>query len=360
MFGRHFILGGLAWAGLLLACGEQPKGEQPEPKPHDVTAWYNDGWNDESHAVYLAHPGVFTELNPFWYDVGARDDRTLADGTISERTYAYSAEQVMDIRAHGDRIVPCIVDRGRGQIDTILNDPAARQTLIDNLVNTANARDFDGFDLNFERATPAIRDLFAPFVDDLARALHTHDKRLVVTMTPEGRISQEQQSIFDYAALGATAVDRLKIMLYDYFDHGADVPGPIGPVDWIRHVMRYAIEDRGIPSTKLIVAIHTYGWTWKQVEGTWMLQRPFDTHQAIMQRAGPTDWQWDEEAQESFKQYTHEGETYLSYVGDARSIQARLGIVEEFNLAGLALFILGREDPTLYPHLCKTFGPSCD
>jgi spore germination protein len=345
-----------AFACLLLACSEEPKAAAGP----DVAAWYNDAWSDESHAVYMARPGVFTELNPFWYDLGSHDDRALADGTISERSDVYSAQQVMDIRARGDRVVPCIGDRERGQLDTILHDETARRQLIDNLVATANRRRYDGFDLNFERGTPAGRELFARFVDDLARALHARGKRLVVTMTPEGHLAQEQDSIFDYAALGATAVDRLKIMLYDYFDHGADVPGPIGPLEWIRRVVQYAIETRGIPPSKLMVAIHNYGWTWKQVDGAWMLQRPFDTHQAVMQRAGPTDWQWDAEAHESFKQYTYEGETYLSYVGDARSVTERLAVVEEFGLAGIALFILGREDPAIYPPLCAEFGSRCD
>jgi spore germination protein len=179
-------------------------------------------------------------------------------------------------------------------------------------------------------------------------------------MTPEGRLSQEENSIFDYAALGATAVDRLKIMLYDYFDHGADVPGPNGPVEWVRNVMRYAIETRGIPSTKLQVAIPIYGWTWKQVDGSWKLQRPFDTHESVMQRAGPDDWRWDASAQESFKEYTYEGETHLSYVGDARSVAARIGVVEEFKLAGIAFFVLGREDPAIYPRLCAELGAACD
>ncbi len=36
----------------------------------ELAGWYNDGWDDESHAVYTAKSHLFSEVNPYWYNLG--------------------------------------------------------------------------------------------------------------------------------------------------------------------------------------------------------------------------------------------------------------------------------------------------
>jgi hypothetical protein len=249
---------------------------------YEVAGWYNDGWNAESHASYMANWEVFSEINPYWYDLGTQDNLALADGTISERA-VYDAQNVLDAHARGDLVIPTIADHA-GQIDAILGNPTARQTLIDNLVNTVQTRGYDGIDLNFESGSPALRSAFTAFVSNLATAMHASSKRLVVTMKPAANSTRENQLIFDYAALAAIAVDRFKIMVYDNLDPA--VPGPVAPISWMREVLAYATIARGLPSTKIQLAIHAHAWTWRDNGGTWELQEPHDTYRDVNRRAG--------------------------------------------------------------------------
>lgn len=62
----------------------------------EVSGWYNDGWNATSHASYMANDHIFSEVNPYWYDLGSQQNLTLTDGTISERAYAYTAQNERD------------------------------------------------------------------------------------------------------------------------------------------------------------------------------------------------------------------------------------------------------------------------
>lgn len=253
----------------------------------EVSGWYNDGWNDESHAAYMGNWDVFSEVNPYWYDLGLQSDFTLTDGTISERA-VYDAQMVADAHARGDLVIPAIADHLSGQIDTIVSNPTTRTALVTNIVNTVVARQYDGIDLNFESGTSSARTAFTTFVTQLATALHVVNKRLVLTLKPAANSTREGQLIFDYAALAGSGADRFKIMAYDNFDPA--VPGPFAPISWIRDVLSYAINTRGIPGSKIQLAIHNYAWTWVDNLGTWELQTPFDTYQAVAQRSGAVQY----------------------------------------------------------------------
>lgn len=351
---------GMVRAASLFCVLSWSAGVAAEDVSREVSGWYNDGWNAQSHASYMAHPNLFSEINPYWYDLGTQENLVLADGSVSERAYAYSAEQIGDAHSQGDLVIPSIADHAVGQIDTVLSSPSARQALSANLLGLVLNRGYDGIDLNFESGTPNARAQFTAFIDELAAAFHQEGKRLVVTVRAASNMSEESAAIFDYAGLGASGVDRIKIMAYDHnFAAGVNVPGPIAPLAWVRSVLSYAITTRGVPSSKIQLGLHDYAWTWKKVGGKWQLQTPHDTFQGVAQKSGASAWQWDASAAESWKQYTYAGKNYLSYVGTADTVAARIGLADEFDLAGLALWVLGREDPNVYARVCSYFGSSC-
>lgn len=252
----------------------------------EVAGWYNDGWNAESHASYIANSDVFSEINPYWYDVGAQGNLTLADGTVSERAYAYTAGNITDAQTRADLVIPTVADHG--QIATILANPTARLNLQQNLISVVASRGYDGIDLNFESGGAPSKAEFTAFVTSLAGALHLMGKRLVVTMRPAASPSDESGLLFDYAALGASPVDRLKIMAYDNFAGGT--PEPTQAIAWIRSVLDHAITTRGIPSSKIQLALGMHAWTWRDNLGSWELQEPFDTYRNVVINSGTTPY----------------------------------------------------------------------
>jgi hypothetical protein len=191
--------------------------------------------------------------------------------------------------------------------------------------------------------------------------MHAAGKRLEITVKAAASAVEENRLIFDYAGLGASGADRIKIMAYDHnFDVAVDEPNPIAPVPWVRSVLKYAITTRGIPSTKVMLGVHNYGWTWKKVGTSWqLLPGPHDTYQNVQQKSASVAWQWNATAQESWKQYASGGKTYRSYVGTADTVAARIGLADEFNLAGLAFWVLGREDANVYARVCAHYASTC-
>lgn len=328
----------------------------------EVSGWYNDGWNAESHASYMNNSHIFSEINPYWYDLGTLVNPTATDGSISERAYAYTPQNVIDAHNNGDLVIPAMADHASGQINSIINNPTARTNLINNIINTVQNRGYDGFDLNFEAGTSNSRAAFTSFINDLSIALHANGKKLSVTVKAVVNTTEENWYIFDLSGLGNSAVDRIKIMAYDKnFDAGANVPGPIAPINWVRNVLTYTITTRGVPSTKIQLGLHNYAWTWKKVSAnSWQILFPHDTYEGVQDRCPTAVWQWNANALESWKQCTYAGKVHKSFVGTADTIMARVPLADEFNLAGIAFWVLGKEDSSIYPRMCTYFGSSCN
>lgn len=350
-FRRH--VQALVVGGLLFATA---RGEAGGPR-REVSGWYNDGWNAESHATYLANKAAFTEINPYWYDLGSAAHPTATDGSIEERGYAFTPSNVVDAHASGALVVPAIADRGPGQIDRLVASETSRRRLIENLVAVARTRSYDGIDLNFERGTPAARARFAKFVTSLAAALHAEGKRLEVTVPAATSRSEELAMMFDYAALAASGADRIKLMAYDHnFDVGTAKPSPIAPIPWVRRALDYAIGKRRVPPSMIRLGVHNYGWTWRKSGSSWQMLFPHDTFQNVEQNARATPWRWNESAAEPWKEYTVQASTYRSYVGTADAVLPRVALAAEYDLAGVAFWVLGREDASVYPRVCAELG----
>jgi hypothetical protein len=47
---------------------------------------------------------------------------------------------------------------------------------------------------------------------------------------------------------------------------------------------------------------------------------------------------------------------HISYVGDAETVAQRVSLADEYDLAGIAFWVLGYEDQGLYDRLCSYFS----
>ncbi|OPZ31956.1 MAG: putative sporulation-specific glycosylase YdhD [Bacteroidetes bacterium ADurb.BinA174] len=317
---------------------------------YEISGWYNDGWNTESHDIYMKYHNLFSIVNPYWYNLGTSTSSSIANGKIYERSYAFNNQEIIEIHNNGDLIIPAIGDVVQGQLNKILNSSRARKRLIDNLVNTAIVRNYDGWDLNFEKAHEKDKALFSAFVNQLGNTLQSKGKVLDVTIGAFNSTTSESYWIFDLDGLKTDAVRRIKIMAYD--QHLGENPIPldaVGDISWVRSVLNYVIHQRNVPSDKVILGIPNYGWsyTYNAVTSSWTIQFPFSTHTYYMSRPSFQTW-WQDVYKENYAEWTDAGVSYAAFYNNAQSVQERLRLVTEFNLAGACFWVLGREDENIY------------
>jgi spore germination protein YaaH len=302
--------------------------------PYQVSIWATYAGTLEQRTL-TENAGLIDEVNFVWYTL--RPGGKI-DGSIQ------SSQALQAAREAGLRVVPSIANAGfqRDIVLEVIADPADRSRHVAELVALVEDNDFDGIDIDYESLAAEDRDVFSLFIEELASALHARGRLLSIAVhaktddagTWGGPAAQ------DWARLGA-AVDEFKIMTYDYHWSTSE-PGPIAPLAWVDEVLTYAATV--VPPEKTWLGVHFYGYDWvgSVAQGLeW---------QQVVKRLGRTgaEVRRDQPGEAWFR---YDDDRHTVYFTDAQALAERLAYVFDRhpNLAGIAIWRLGGEDPANWP-----------
>ena len=330
-----------------------------------ATGWIPWWRLSEGISSVVANPDLFEEASPFWYRATAAS--TVVAQDASQPAESALVDAVQSLHAVGVRVLPTVNDAGMTSTSmaNVLSDPTRRAELIDSLVAMVQRVGADGVDIDFEAMNfPAssdrttVRKKFPVFLSGLQQSLH--DQGLLLSLSVPSRVSDNDPNwaIFDYGAI-APFVDRVKILTYDYSYAGGD-PGPVAPLNWVDQVTRYAKSRfRGVP---LSIGQPAYGYNWyiKTLSGTCpaSIDVKATTAPTTQQALALADTynatiEWDKASGEYHYTYHRpypDGGSDCVVLREvwfeaARSVKAKLSIVAERHVQGLAFWTLGNEDP---------------
>lgn len=286
--------------------------------------------------VYLRlHAREIDHLVPFWF--GITEQGTLVDQSQSE-AIQIARESNLPILA----IIHNFADPQMGElIHELLINETLRQRLIDSIETLLENYSFKGVNIDFEFVPPPDRAALNAFMEGLYRRL---SPRFKVTISVPAKLSDDPEhpfsGAFDYRTL-AIFSDQLYILAYD--EHFS-VPGPIASIGFVRSVLEYAITV--IPRPKIKLGMAVYGYDWEVSQG---MPRSL-TYREVMELAQRHNATiiYDEEVQEPTFSYTVNGNRHIVWFENARSFSAKLDLVFEYNLGGIAVWRLGQEDPRIW------------
>lgn len=223
----------------------------------------------------------------------------------------------------------------------ILNDPAAQQRLINNVFATIQQKDYYGVDFDFEFVNRTDRDKYTNLVAMTAEKLKPAGYIVTAALAP--KTSSEQPGLLygghDYGGLGAAA-NLVMLMTYEWgYTYGP--PMAVAPIDKVRQVLDYGVTQ--INPSKILMGVPNYGydWTLPYVKGESVAEN-ISNPEALARaaRVGATI-QFDETAQSPFYEYTDDqGRQHVVWFEDARSMRAKLELVNEYKLAGIGLWTI--------------------
>lgn len=231
----------------------------------------------------------------------------------------------------------------------IFENETAKKNLIDSIILNVIEKGYDGVDIDFEYLTFAQKDLYADFSLELSQRLHEIGKILVIAVPP--KTSDEQKGLLvegiDYEALGKAA-DYVLVMAYEYgYKFGPAMA--IAPVNQVRRVLDYAVTK--IPNTKLLLGISNYGydWTLPFIRGESDAPSISTTEAIALAKKYGSEIMFDETSKAPYFFYTDEsGLSHEVWFEDARSFEAKMNLIKEYNLAGGFIWDLMRENPQGY------------
>ena len=217
----------------------------------------------------------------------------------------------------------------------ILTNRQAENVLLENVVGVLQGS-YYGLDIDFEYIYPEDRQNYVDFISRVVNRLHPLGYSVSVALAP--KTSADQKGLLyeahDYPAIGAIA-DRVILMTYEW----GYLRGPaqaVAPINKVRQVLDYATSV--IPSEKILMGMPNYGydWTLPFVKGS--SARPLTNYGAVLLAAKVgANIRYDNISQAPFfNYYDSDGSRHEVWFDDARSIEARLKLVENYDLAGVS------------------------
>src|SRR5262245_12243197 len=197
-----------------------------------ISAWLPDSFSSVNRASFEANADILDEVSPFWYATNSRGDllhgRDARDKTLVELAHSKNV-----------LVIPTVHNvQTTDPVPALLRNPERRAQHIRNIVNEVLEHDYDGFDIDYEMIDSSLRDEYSAFIVEPAAALNAQGKLLTIAVHAKTSVYGGLGGFQDWAVLGQ-AVDRLRIMTYDYHWRGGG-PGPVAPIYWVESVAEYA------------------------------------------------------------------------------------------------------------------------
>ncbi len=286
----------------------------------------------------LEHASAMTVLAPqcFWLD---------QDGNVQGGVSPAAMEVARQARLP---VMALLYNRNfNREIATLfLHDRALQKRAIRKMATIASQEDLLGFQLDLENIDPSDENLYSRFVRDAAQEMHREDRLLSVAVVPRflGSAPSQWSAAYDYPALARSA-DFLTLMAYDNSGR-LGPPGPIAGYDWVKHAIEYAVQR--VPRDKLLLGIPLYGREWSETgDGFQARTMPYQETKAVLERLSIRP-QWDEKQRSPWFEYQSNDTVCKVWYENAKSLSAKLRLVERFQLRGFAAWRLGVEDPRLW------------
>lgn len=232
----------------------------------------------------------------------------------------------------------------------IMNSYENRKKLIEEIVDACVAYDLDGINIDFENMKQEDIDLYSRFIIELTPRLNEIGMVVSVDVTaPDG--GETWSMCFDRNVIGDVA-DYIIFMAYDQNGISSTTAGTTAGYNWIELNLVKFLQTEEIDSDKLILGIPFYTRIWTVDANGEVVRNPTvnmeDIEDVIPDGVQKT---WDDELKQYYVEYQDGEYTRKMWIEDVESLKAKVSLVNENNLAGVASWQYGMETEDVWPML---------
>ena len=229
--------------------------------------------------------------------------------------------------------------------DNILSYTSKRETLVNELIAAVLEYGIDGINLDFEMITEDGADNYIQFVRELSVACRNNG----ITFSIDNYVPLYTKH-YDRTEQARFA-DYLVIMGYDEYGQFSMEAGPVASVPFVKQGIEDTLELIGGDSSKVINGIPFYTVVWNETvpyEDT--ISMP-TAKEYLQKYPDSTVLSWNSELGYNYGYYTSalNGVTYSMWLEDKESIAAKLELMNQYDLAGVALWKLQQETGDVWP-----------
>ncbi len=275
-------------------------------------------------------------IAPTWFSL------TGSDGSIT----SYATNDYVTACHAANIQVWAVVDNfnGNGDADTeaVLSHAASRAKLVSGLMEAVSSYSIDGINVDFENIPESYARDYVQFLRELSVACRANG----VVMSIDNYVPMNFNDHYDLTEQGIIA-DYVVIMGYDEHYAGSEEAGSVASIDYVSNGINNALNE--VSADKLINAIPFYTRLWTTENGAVSSKAlHMSGAQAVIEENG-VELVWDETTCQYYGEFTNEdGNLCQIWNEDARSIEAKLSVMQTANIAGVAEWALGFETADIW------------
>ena len=267
-----------------------------------------------------------------------------ANGDVDRKK---AIDYVNKAKSYGYEVWPIItngiddVNYTSKETSLLMNSEKARENLIRNISNIVKEDKLDGINLDFEAMNPDDKDMYSQFVRELAPILRKDKIKLSVDVYFVNYIDRKEVG---------KAADYTVLMGYDQRGSWSAEAGSISEIPWTEENVKSLMENSEIPSHKIILGIPLYTRMFTSKAGSDKLITSVYTMSNALEyvRKNRLEIKYDEKAMQNYVQFTKGTTTYAMWLEDETSIKNRCNVVNNNDLAGIAIWRKGFETDSTF------------
>lgn len=308
----------------------------------------------------IADTKGLTTISPTWFMVKDTDGNLKSLASSQYVNYAHQLKlEVWALVKDFDGGIG-----SREETYELLSHTTSRENLTNQLVAEALRFDLDGINVDFENISKECGEHYLQFLRELSLKCHQNG----IVLSVDNPVPSQYSTQYDLEEQGKV-VDYVIIMGYDEHHGDSLESGPVASYDFVKNGIEDALKE--VPAEKLINAVPFYTRLWKEVlktveeleaqEGTDAAEYPYTvTSEAYgmskiyvaIENAG-AEIKVDKATNQNYAEWEADGATYKVWLEDEEALEAKLQLMKENNLAGVAAWRLGFESSDIWELILK-------
>ena len=224
--------------------------------------------------------------------------------------------------------------------EELMSSTAAREKMIDSLMQDVREYGFDGINLDFE----GLRSEAGPHYVQFIRELSIACRKEGIVLSIDNYVPSAYTEFYNRREQGIVA-DYVIIMGYDEHYAGGEA-GPVSSISFVDNGIKDTLEV--VPKEKVINAIPFYTRLWT-TDGESQTSQVFDMEEEeVWISENQLEPEWREDLGLYYAQRQGENGLEQLWMEEERSIGEKMDLIRQYELAGVACWKLGFEKPEIW------------
>ncbi|MDO4261157.1 MAG: glycosyl hydrolase family 18 protein [Eubacteriales bacterium] len=324
----------------------EPEFEEPEytsiSKDYKINLSWHMVTNQEANDQLLnkvADAKGLNTISPTWFSI---EDTEGNISSLASQSYVnYAHQKGLEVWA--------LVDNFKEGVSTYetLSRTSSRQRLVNQLAAAAIQYGLDGINVDFETISEECSRAYLQFIRELSIMCRING----IVLSVDNYVPTASTDHYDRAEQGVFA-DYVIIMGYDEHYSGSEEAGSVASHDFVEQGIVNTLKE--VPKEKVINAVPFYTRFWKtEVDGS--VSSEALGMDAADQKVTNNEAEkvWDETTHQYYVEFDYEGSTYQMWMEEETSIEDKMQLIKQYELAGVASWRLGYERATIWDVILK-------